>query len=145
MIQCGILRALLGEVVTVSTLQDVKDPLCSRCCAAEVNPSSIHEDLGSIPGLTQWVMDLVLLWAVVQVADMARILWLWCRPAAVVWIQPLARKLPCAASAAPSPTKKSQTSSLRKDNSYTFFLCLFSFWGMPLMLLIYWIFAFGLP
>ena len=24
------------------------------------NPTSIHEDVGSIPGLTQWVMNLVL-------------------------------------------------------------------------------------
>ena len=53
------------------------------------NPSSIHEDAGSIPGLAQRVNYPVLLW-------------LWCRPAAAApIIQPLAWELPCAASAAP--------------------------------------------
>ena len=37
----------------------------SRCGTAEMNPISIHEDVGSIPGLAQWIGDVVLLWAVV--------------------------------------------------------------------------------
>ena len=46
----------------------------SYCESAVMNPTRIHEDSGSIPGLTQWVNDPVLLQTVVQVADLA---WTW--------------------------------------------------------------------
>ena len=49
--------------------------------------------LGSIPGLAQWVGDLVLLW-------------LWCRPAAVAPIRPLAWEIPYATGAPLNKTKR---------------------------------------
>ena len=41
--------------------------------SAVMNPAHVHEDTGSIPGLDWWVKNLALPWAMVQVADTARI------------------------------------------------------------------------
>ena len=57
------------------------------------NPTSICEDLGSIPGLGQWVKDTVLLW-------------LWCRLAAATPIRPLVWDPPYATGCSPRKTKK---------------------------------------
>ena len=58
----------------------------SQFGAAEMNPTRNHEVAGLIPGLAQWVKDLVLLW-------------LWCRPAATTLIRPLAWEPPYATGA----------------------------------------------
>ena len=72
----NILEGLLEDGVPCSL---------THCGSAVMNPISIREDVGLIPGPTQWVKD-------------SALLWLWCRPAAVAPIQPLAWEPPYASS-----------------------------------------------
>ena len=59
----------------------------SHGSSEETHLTSVHEDTGLIPGLTQWGKDLVLLW-------------LSCTPAATAPIGPLAWEAPYAAGVA---------------------------------------------
>ena len=64
------------------------------------NPTSIHEEEGSIPGLAQCINDLVLLW-------------LWCRLPAAALIRPPVWALPYASGAA----LKRKTKQIQKNKT----------------------------
>ena len=62
-----------AQEVTLSLKKKKTNPRVSFVVQQIKYPPSIHEDVGSVPGLAQWVKDLVLLQAVAEVADAAQI------------------------------------------------------------------------
>ena len=79
-----------------------------------MNPTSTHEDLGSIPDLTQWVKDLALPRCHLD----PMLLWLWCRLVTTAPIWPLAWEFPYCRGCGPKKTKKKKKDILQNVNSF---------------------------
>ena len=62
-IQPTVKSLLSGSIIMIIAIKITSRS--SHCGLALTNPTGIHEDLGSIPGLSQWVKDLSLPRAVV--------------------------------------------------------------------------------
>ena len=59
----------------------------SHCGRAETNPTSIHGDVGLIPGLSEVGIQIAVSCGVgLRHSSDPVLLWLWCRPVAVAWI-----------------------------------------------------------
>ena len=92
----------------------------SHCGTAETNPTSIHEDVGLIPGLAQGSSVAVSCGVDGKCSLDPTFLWLWHKLAAVAPIQPLAWELPYAAGAALKSEKKKKKKKKKEKKKEDF-------------------------
>ena len=113
----AVVAALDKTKIIIIKIKENKSPNWrSHYGSAVMNPTSIHEDSGLIPSLSQWVKGS----GIAMNCGVGHrgspdltLLWLWCRPAAAALIQPLAWELPYAASVA---LKKQKTNKQTNKN-----------------------------
>ena len=77
----------MGAALKRQKQNKTKQKTVSHRGSVESNLTSIHEDAGLILGLTQWAVSCGL--GHRRGSDLT-MLWLWCRPADIAPIQPLA-------------------------------------------------------
>ena len=95
-----------------------------------MNPTSIHKDVGSIPGLPQWVKgsSVAMSYGVGCGLDLV-LWWLWCRPAVAAPIGLLAWELPYAVGVERTKKKgekkdqKKKKGKKKKRKNIILFLC----------------------
>ena len=88
----SLLTYIFQSIRELFVTQNISSQSC-RCGSVVMNPTSNHEDSGSIPGFTQGMKgsDIVMSCGVGYRCGLGpRLLWLWCRLAAVAPIHSLA-------------------------------------------------------
>ena len=87
----------------------------------ETNPTSVHENVGLIPGLTQWVKDLAVVKSCGVVCGHGSglaFLWLWCRLAAaapIFWELSYATPVALKSKRAKKERKEKEQAMIKRD------------------------------